>query len=822
MRTFSTEAQAAMDSGIFEAYVRVGVVDTDPNNFQEWIEPIQYKLTDTELEVVFPIEGAGTYASDSPYVALRRGVYINGIPETTTTTSFFVTSIIKDERFFYYKASILPNHYKKIGTDLTYSEVIENIYLDELNPTVKIIKPTYEVPAHAVWGYLFYPSGRNIIFNSLRSLSTILRQKFLIFLRHTENTYSSKTDIFFYQPTETRAVDYEITDLLYKLPTGGRQINKRLLWRDDSASVTIYDPGSGSGEKYPIHNLGYIPTTGTRPSYKSSPPIGGKSSKLSPNLKYETGDYVTINNHTGSFSYRIKVTEIFDANAPMAWYVIVEPIVWFDNTEGGALPSTIEASAPFTPLNTSTFNNNLDASVNNLQALAEAVDNLTLGGTYDLAADIHAATSKATPVDADELGIWDSVADALKKLTWANLKSTLKTYFDTLYSLAGHSHSAPDASVVTYTPADATDWNSSSDPGDVDNALDQLADRTKTLEGSSGSGNGWTTYNAVVPTRVVSPLDGTFTVTIATPAVFTKTAHGLITGSKIRLTTSGALPTGLATGTDYYVVKLTADTFGVSTSLANAVAETPTRVNTSGTQSGTHSFVHQTDPAYWLQFAGVDLTATLYFGMPIYWTQNSITRYGFICTTPSYSGGNTKFMVLTRCDGSTANYDVLDTGTYTISDFHYGLPKLPGLGFPISSTAWTLSISDANFNSKASPTAGTTYNPGNIALMLTPGLWLVSSGGRAWTTFPSTPQRSVMAGCSSSQSSFSDSELMFTFVAEGTTVVAQLNHVRTEKNLSSETCYFHLVRTDTASATTIQQGGASGFETYVKGVSAFL
>ena len=192
-----------MDSGIFEAYVRVGVVDTDPNNFQEWIEPIQYKLTDTELEVVFPIEGAGTYASDSPYVALRRGVYINGIPETTTTTSFFVTSIIKDERFFYYKASILPNHYKKIGTDLTYSEVIENIYLDELNPTVKIIEPTYEVPAHAVWGYLFYPSGRNIIFNSLRSLSTILRQKFLIFLRHTENTYSSKTDIFFYQPTET-------------------------------------------------------------------------------------------------------------------------------------------------------------------------------------------------------------------------------------------------------------------------------------------------------------------------------------------------------------------------------------------------------------------------------------------------------------------------------------------------------------------------------------------------------------------------------------------------------------------------------------------
>lgn len=47
---------------------------------------------------------------------------------------------------------------------------------------------------------------------------------------------------------------------------------------------------------------------------------------------------------------------------------------------------------------------------------------------------IHAATDKATPVDADELGLADSAASwVLKKLTWANLKATLKTYFDTLY-----------------------------------------------------------------------------------------------------------------------------------------------------------------------------------------------------------------------------------------------------------------------------------------------------------------------------------------------------------------------------------------------------
>ena len=52
---------------------------------------------------------------------------------------------------------------------------------------------------------------------------------------------------------------------------------------------------------------------------------------------------------------------------------------------------------------------------------------------------IHASTSKTTPVDADEVSILDSASSySLKKLTWANIKATLKTYFDTLYvALAG-------------------------------------------------------------------------------------------------------------------------------------------------------------------------------------------------------------------------------------------------------------------------------------------------------------------------------------------------------------------------------------------------
>lgn len=51
---------------------------------------------------------------------------------------------------------------------------------------------------------------------------------------------------------------------------------------------------------------------------------------------------------------------------------------------------------------------------------------------------VTAATGKTTPVDADLLTLFDSASTfSLKKLTWANLKATLKTYFDTLYARSG-------------------------------------------------------------------------------------------------------------------------------------------------------------------------------------------------------------------------------------------------------------------------------------------------------------------------------------------------------------------------------------------------
>lgn len=70
-------------------------------------------------------------------------------------------------------------------------------------------------------------------------------------------------------------------------------------------------------------------------------------------------------------------------------------------------------------------------------ATSRNIDGQAFNGTADItviAPGTHAATSKTTPVDADETPLVDSAAsNVLKRLTWANIKATLKTYFDTLY-----------------------------------------------------------------------------------------------------------------------------------------------------------------------------------------------------------------------------------------------------------------------------------------------------------------------------------------------------------------------------------------------------
>ena len=153
-------------------------------------------------------------------------------------------------------------------------------------------------------------------------------------------------------------------------------------------------------------------------------------------------------------------------------------------------------------------------------------------------------------------------------------------------------------------------------------------------------------FSAIVPT-------GVFTVTIATPAVFTKVAHTLVEGDIVHFTTTGALPPGLAVNTDYYVIAtgLTADAFQVSTSRGGSA------INTTGSQSGVHTFFATND-------GKGDGSTT--FNLP---DMRGKTVYGYDITDVNFSSINTP-----------KTYVGSKTHTLTVAEIPANIP-VSGLAF---------------------------------------------------------------------------------------------------------------------------------------------
>jgi hypothetical protein len=210
-------------------------------------------------------------------------------------------------------------------------------------------------------------------------------------------------------------------------------------------------------------------------------------------------------------------------------------------------------------------------SGDNAQTTAQNIANLAAVATIT-----HAATSKTTPVDADEIPLVDSAASfGLKKLTWANLKATAKTYFDTLYqplaanltALAGLTSAADklpyftgsgtasvtDLSTFARTfldDADAAAVRSTIGAGDAltTNPLSQFAATTSAqLAGvmSDETGSGalvFATSPTLVTPAIGTPSSGTLTNCTGLPVAGGGTGASTASGARTNL--------GLAIGSD--------------------------------------------------------------------------------------------------------------------------------------------------------------------------------------------------------------------------------------------------------------------------------
>lgn len=99
-----------------------------------------------------------------------------------------------------------------------------------------------------------------------------------------------------------------------------------------------------------------------------------------------------------------------------------------------------------------------------------------------------------------------------------------------------------------------------------------------------------TTTSAEATTNTLGQSD-TFSADAGTDVcTYTSTANipsNILTGTRVRLTTTTTLPAGLALATDYYVIKVTDSTFKLATSYTNAIAGTAINITDAGT--GTHT-----------------------------------------------------------------------------------------------------------------------------------------------------------------------------------------------------------------------------------------
>lgn len=124
------------------------------------------------------------------------------------------------------------------------------------------------------------------------------------------------------------------------------------------------------------------------------------------------------------------ITESYSIDVPYA----NRPTADGGNNQGVDL-RTVAISANL-PQTQATYRVGVPGGLAKLNSAGEVVDadgNTVTGSGGNTAADTHAATSKTTPADADEIPMTDSAATFnLKKLTWANLKAALSTYFDSI------------------------------------------------------------------------------------------------------------------------------------------------------------------------------------------------------------------------------------------------------------------------------------------------------------------------------------------------------------------------------------------------------
>lgn len=368
-RTLDATLEAAMDSGQYQPYFLLTVREVGHDVIRT-VEPVKFKLSGIEMEATFVSQTETVYSGFGyPHeleFKLTRGVAINGINYTIDSSWYYGTDDLWDGTFETIKASMLPNTHATVNGDDDYETVIGAVCAEYGKTAV------FKDPAAAWLAYQYLGDGKQVILNRGKDFIKQVRQKFVIYACD-----NGDDEILF--DSVARAPLTAPAD--HTLELAGFEANidlvhfRRFLSRDEGSSVEY------SGETTaPLWNLGFVHSSAAHPPLTTSQYV--KTKPMALHLKYLSFDLITLNfdpnypdTYTAITKMRTWVEEEFNYEFPeLGWRVTLSSFDWGGGTEGGLLPGTIEAAAPYTPLNTSNFAGILDENDNNIQAAMETID----------------------------------------------------------------------------------------------------------------------------------------------------------------------------------------------------------------------------------------------------------------------------------------------------------------------------------------------------------------------------------------------------------------------------------------------------------------
>lgn len=173
-------------------------------------------------------------------------------------------------------------------------------------------------------------------------------------------------------------------------------------------------------------------------------------------------------------------------------------------------------------------------------------------------------------------------------------KPSVRYHWATLANYGGGPASGTATRVAPSSGLQDEGWRPDDEPGaQVANALfGNFADWIAYLDANAVDGS------LVIGGAAVTIANTTFTATSGTPGSLTATAHGLQTGDgPVRVSNSGGgLPGGLASGTDYWVIVVDANTLRLAVDRTNALRATPIPVTITSNGTGTQTLSPGTSP----------------------------------------------------------------------------------------------------------------------------------------------------------------------------------------------------------------------------------